>query len=267
MSVKEPENAGASLPAETAEAAVLAYAGSDGIGEIVLNRPAQRNALNTAMCVDLLAAALRLEADSSVRVVIVRANGPSFCAGADVKERRGMTPDDVRARRLRAFAAYEAIERLSKPSIAMVQGAVVGSGGEIAASTDFIIASEDATFRYPEAVGGTVGATQRLPRLIGVPRAKEMLFTGRTLSASEAFAWGLVNRVVPSADLESTVRALAAQIAAAPPLAMRLAKRCLDQGSETDRRGALAIELLAIEELLNGDDWRVGLSRLDPSQS
>lgn len=236
---------------------------ADGIGEIVLNRPDQRNALNTAMCEDLLTAATHLGGDPSVRVVIVRAVGPVFCAGADVKERKVMDRDAVRARRLKAFAAYEALERLPQPAIAMVQGPVVGSGGEIATACDFILASDATTFRYPEAVGGTVGATQRLPRIVGLPRAKELLFTGRTLTAAEAFAWGLVNRVVPAGELESTVRAMAAQIAAVPPDAMRLAKRCLVQGSATDRRGALAVELLAIEELLEGRTWTAGLSTLE----
>ena len=244
------------------EPAVLTRA-RNGVGEIVLNRPAQRNALNTEMCVALLTAAERMEADDTVRAVVVRASGRVFCAGADVKERRDMTADDVRARRLKAFAAYDALERLSKPSIAMVQGPVVGSGGEIAASCDFIIASEHATFRYPESAGGTIGATQRLPWIVGLPRAKELLFTGRTLSAADAALWGLVNRVVSAADLEAVVLDLAAAIATAPVRAMRLTKRCLDQRGADARRSALAAEILAIEELLSSDGWSAALAPLE----
>lgn len=227
----------------------------DGVGEITLNRPAKRNALDTAMCVELLAAAEAMAKTEAVRAVVVRGNGPAFCAGADREERRGMSADDVRARRLKAFAAYDALERVPAPVIAMVHGAVVGSGGEIAAACDFVIASDTASFRYPEAVGGTVGATQRLPRLVGLARAKELLFTGRVLSAAEAASWGLVNRVVPAAELEATVWELARQIAAAPARAIRLTKRCLDAGAQGDRAAALAAEMLAIEELLGSPDW------------
>jgi enoyl-CoA hydratase len=233
---------------------------SNGIGEIVLNRPAQRNALNTAMCVALLAAVNDMELDAELRVVMVRASGPVFCAGADLKERQEMDADAVRARRLKAFAVYDAIESLSKPCIAIVDGPVIGSGGEIAASCDFIIASERASFRYPEAVWGSVGATQRLPRIIGKPFTKELMFSGREMPAQEARAVGLVNRVVAVDELDATARALAAQIAAAPADALRLAKRCIDRGMETDRRGALGIELAAIEEMLTQTDWKQGIA-------
>lgn len=240
---------------------------TDGIGEIILNRPEQRNALNNAMCEELLQAVRSMERDDDIRVVIIRANGPVFCAGADLKERKGMDVDAVRARRLKAFAAYDAIENLSKPCLAMVHGAAVGSGGEIASACDFIIASEEASFRTPEAVWGTVGATQRLPRIIGKQLAKELMFTGRALSAQEAKQAGLVLHVFPVAELEGEVRKMAAQIAAAPAKAMRLAKRCIDQGMETDRRGALAIELLAIEELLAEADWKAGIASFGNSGS
>lgn len=237
-----------------------------GIGEIVLNRPARRNALDTAMCVELREAAERMGADGSVRVVIVRGAGPAFCAGADRDERQGMSADAVRARRLKAFAAYDALEGLAVPAIAMVHGACVGSGGEIAAACDFILASDDATFRYPEAVGGTVGATQRLPRRVGLARAKELLFTGRVVSASEAVAWGLVNRVVPASELEAAVLAMARQIADAPAAAIRLTKRCLEHGARLERSAALAAEVLAIEELLNGPDWKAAIAPPAPDE-
>ena len=175
---------------------VLWALGPAGVTTLTLNRTQARNALNTAMAEALLAAAQRAVAEN-VRLVLVRAHGPVFCAGADLKERKGMTEDQVRARRLKGFAAYDALERLPMPSIAVVEGPAIGSGCEIAAACDFIIATPDASFRTPEALWGTIGATQRLPRIIGKRLAKDMMFTGRTLSAEEAHAAGLVARIVP----------------------------------------------------------------------
>ena len=138
------------------------------------------------------------------------AAGPVFCAGADLKERQGKDEAWVRQRRLASFAAYEAIERCSKPVVAIVQGPAIGSGGEIAMACDFIVASDFVTFRFPEPQWGTVGATQRLQRVIGKRRAKELLFTGRTMPVEEAYALGLVARVVPADELPASAEAIAA---------------------------------------------------------
>ncbi len=238
----------------------VCYAVADGVATLTLNRPESRNALNTALCEALLRAAAGAAADESVRLVLVRASGPVFCAGADLKERQGMNEDQVRARRLKAFAAYDALERLPMPAIAVVHGAAIGSGCEIAAACDFIVATPEASFRTPEALWGTVGATQRLPRVLGKRLAKDLMFTGRTLSAAEALAAGLVSRVVPAESLEAVLAEIARTVAAAPPAALRLAKRCIDRGVELDPRGALATELLAIEENLAAADWRAGIA-------
>ena len=233
---------------------------ADGVAVVTLNRPEQRNALNVRMCEDLLAAMTALATDDTVRVVLVRANGPVFCAGADLKERQGMSSDDVRARRLKGFAAYSAIENLPQPAIAVVHGATLGSGCEIATACDFIVASSAASFRYPEVGWGTVGATQRLPRIVGTRLAKELLFTGRTVAADEARAIGLVNHVVAPEELEVAAQELAKKMASAPPLALQLTKRCIDQGMETTRAGALAIEIAAIEENLRRSDWKKNIA-------
>jgi enoyl-CoA hydratase len=230
------------------------------VAEIVLNRPEQRNALNAAMCDALRAAAIDLRDDDAVHCVIVRANGPVFCAGADLKERKGMSIDDVRARRLKAFAAYDALEKIGKPCIALVEGAAVGSGGEIAMACDFIVATGNASFRTPEALWGTVGATQRLPRIVGKRLAKDMAYTGRALSAQEAQQAGLVSRIVADDEALNIVRRMADEIAAAPALAMRLTRECIDRGVETDPAGALAIEMLAIDTLLQTSDWKQSIS-------
>jgi enoyl-CoA hydratase len=223
------------------------------VATITLDRPEARNALNMEMCLALLASCREIGAHGEVRVVFVRANGPAFCAGADLKERAGRDEAWVRERRMKAFAAYEALESLPMPCVALVHGAVVGSGVEIAASCDFIVATPDATFRTPEAQRGTVGATQRLPRILGKRLAKDLMFTGRVLGAEEALRSGLVTRVV--SDLENEMTNISESITKAAPLAMRLAKRCIDRGVELDPAGALALEVEAIEEQLRTGNW------------
>ncbi len=238
----------------------------DGLATVILNRPAARNALNTGLAEALLAAARRA-VSLEAKLVVIRANGPVFCAGADLKERKGMSEDQVRARRLKGFAAYDALERLPMPSLAVVEGPAVGSGVEIAAACDFVVATPGASFRTPEALWGTVGATQRLSRVLGKRLAKDMMFTGRTLSAEEAREGGLVARVVDAEALEATLAGIAATITGAPPAAMRLAKRCVDEGLERDPRGALATELMAIEESLAGGEWRKTMGTFGASGS
>ncbi|MFC4055358.1 enoyl-CoA hydratase/isomerase family protein [Actinomadura syzygii] len=232
---------------------------ADGVAHVVLNRPGSRNALNLAMCHRLSEVFARLDADDGVGAVLLRAAGPAFCAGADLKERQGRDEGWVRARRLASFAAYEAIERCAKPVVALAHGPVVGSGGEIAMSCDFIVAADDATFRFPEAHWGTVGATQRLQRVVGKRRAKELLFTSRTMPAAEAVAIGLVARTVPAAELLATGAELAAKIAGAPRLAMALTKQAVDLGSETDLAKGIRIEMAAIERCLADGGWRGGV--------
>jgi enoyl-CoA hydratase len=235
-------------------------ASESGIARLSLNRPAQRNALNRAMCEDLLTACALLRqcaASNLVRVVLLDAEGPVFCAGADLKERQGMhSQAEVTARRQLAFDAYAALEALPQPVIALLQGPAVGSGCEIAGACDFILASAGASFRYPEVGWGTIGATQRLPRMVGKRLAKELLYTGRLVEASEALRIGLINQLLEQDALPAAALALAQRIAAAPPLAMQLTKRCLDQGMDRDRAGALAIEQQAIAENLAGSDWQ-----------
>ena len=244
--------------AET-EKAVL-YAVADGVATITLNRPKARNALNSAMCAELHAACRSAIADDA-KLVLVRARGPVFCAGADLKERQRMDEDQVRARRIKAFAAYNALESLPMPAVAVVHAPVVGSGCEIAAACDFVIATPEASFRTPEALWGTVGATQRLPRILGKRLAKDLMFTGRKLSAEEAERHGLVARVVPAAELEKTLAEIAKTIVEAPGASLRYAKACIDRGVELDPRGALAVEILAIEENLATQNWQAGIAK------
>ena len=231
------------------------YALADGVATITLNRPESRNALNLEMCNGLIDATGKAAADESVKILLVKANGPVFCAGADLKERQGMSEAQVRERRMKGFGAYAALEALPMPAIAVVEGPAVGSGCEIAGACDFIVATPEASFRTPEAIRGTVGATQRLPRILGKRLAKDMMFTGRTLSAEEAREAGLVSRLVASVDLEKTIEEIRQEILNAPASSLRLAKRCIDRGVELDPKGALDTEIAAIEEQLATGSW------------
>jgi len=221
---------------------------ANGVATIALNRPEVRNALNLEMCDALIETTKSLDA----RLVFVRGNGAVFCGGADLNERKGKSEQWVRERRMRAFAAYAALEALPMPCIALVHGAAIGSGVEIAAACDFIVATADATFRTPEAQRGTVGATQRLPRILGKRLAKDLMFTGRALTAQEARDAGLVARI---GDLDEERRSIAESILKAPALALKLAKRTIDRGIELDPKGALEVELEAIEAQLAAGQW------------
>ncbi|MFI2332302.1 enoyl-CoA hydratase/isomerase family protein [Nocardia rhamnosiphila] len=234
---------------------------ADGIARVELVRPEARNALDLPMCRQLREVFEEIDADEDVRVVLVSARGPVFCAGADLRERTGKDAGWVRRRRVASFAAYAAIEQCRVPVVALVQGAVVGSGGEITLAADFAIAAEGTVFRFPEPQWGTVGATQRLQRAIGKRRAKELLFTNRALDAAAAADLGLVTRVVPPGRLAGTGEETARTIAKAPPLAIALTKRAVDLGAETDLDRGIRIELAAIEQCLADGGWRDGVAR------
>lgn len=238
---------------------VLYESDERGVVTLRLNRPTARNAFNQAMA-EALTQACQRAAAAYARLVLLRAEGPVFCAGADLKERQGMSDDQVRARRVKGFAAYAAIEALTMPVVAVVEGPAVGSGCEIVAACDFVVATPPASFRTPEALWGTVGATQRLPRILGKRLAKDMMLTGRTLTAEEALAHGLVTRLVAPDALEGVLEEIVARIVQAPASALALAKRCIDEGVERDPRGALATELLAIEESLAAAEWRKAMA-------
>jgi enoyl-CoA hydratase len=228
---------------------------SAGVATIWLNRPEARNALNLAMCEDLLAAVNAIAANAEARVAFVRGKGPAFCAGADLKERPGKPKEWIRARRLKAFEAYNALEALKVPVIAVVQGAALGAGIEIASICDFALATPDAFFGTPETMRGSVGATQRVPRIVGKRLAKDMMFTGRRLSAQEALQAGLVTRVIEKDNLEAEIDKMAKAMVAAPAQAMWLGKRCIDRGVELDPQGAMQVEIEAIDEQLAAGSW------------
>lgn len=233
---------------------------SRGVATLTLNRPESRNALNLQMCREIIRAMDQIGKSDDIRLVLVRGAGTAFCAGADLKERQTMTTADMTARRVVGFTTYDAIEKLSKPIVALVHGAAFGSGCEITAACDFAWATAQASFRYPEISWGSVGATQRISRIAGIRAAKELLFTGRIFGADEAKELGLVNRVLAEEDFEAAVAELAAHIAQARPLTLQLTKHSINAGVETTREGAMAVELLALEKNLRDSDWKSALS-------
>jgi enoyl-CoA hydratase/carnithine racemase len=220
----------------------------DYVVTVTLNRPAQLNAMNTALGEDLLACFDALARDALVRAVVLTGAGDrAFCAGGDLKERNEMTDETWRAQHVIFEQAAVRVLRCPVPVIAAVEGFALAGGCELAVLADFIVASETAVFGVPETTLGIfpgIGGTQLLPRILGGPLAKELIFTGRRMKADEAKAAGLVNHLVPRGQARARALELAATIAANGPVAVRQAKKAIAYGAETDLDTAL---ILAIE--------------------
>jgi len=242
-----------------ADALILATA-ADGIATVTLNRPRVLNALNQALMEELASAMEALDRDDAVRCLVVTGNARAFAAGADVHEFVDATPADmVRAYR---FQQWERIRRIGKPVIAAVSGYALGGGCELAMLCDIIVASETARFGQPEIRLGLIpgaGGTQRLTRAIGKSRAMELILTGRSITAAEACALGLVSRVVPVELYLDEAKALAREIAAQPPIAVRMAKEAILQAFETPLAGGLEFERRCFHLLFGTEDKREGI--------
>ena len=234
------------------------------IGTITLNRPEARNALDFTMRHELLMALDEIEANPTVRVVILTGAGGHFCAGGDVKNmRQRQTASEGRARVELLNRAVLRLVNFPLPTIAMVDGYAVGAGSNLALCCDLIVAADRAKFgelfcKIGLAVDG--GGTWLLPRLVGMARAKELIFTGDIIDAADALRIGLVNRVVHAADLASTTRELAEKIAAGPPLALRLNKQSVNRAAASDLAAALEIEALSQGLAIASDDHREGVA-------
>lgn len=201
------------------------------IATLTLNRPAARNALDRQLAADLLAALTDLHARAALRAVVVTGAGDrAFSAGADLAERQSLTPAERTAHTAAINAAADALAALPMPTFAAVHGYALAGGAELALACDLRLAATDATFGFPEVRIGIfpgAGGLVRLPRLIGLGPARDLLYTGRRLDAAEAHRLGLVDRLVPPADLLPAAHALAAEIAANAPLAVRAVKTAL----------------------------------------
>jgi len=230
---------------------------------LILNRPEVYNSLNRELVASLHEALDRLAFDKTVRAVIVTGEGEkAFCAGADLKERRTMTEHEVLQFLHALQSAFLKLERLPKPVIAAINGVAFGGGTELALACDLRGMASHAKMGLTETSLGIIpgaGGTQRLPRLVGKGKAKELIYTARHVGADEALAIGLVNRVVEPSDLMAEVRRLAEEIVKNAPLAITQAKFAIDRGMEVDLETGLALETNAYQVLLPTKDRLEGL--------
>ena len=219
----------------------LLYEVRDGIAVVTVNRPDKLNALNDAVIADLDDAVARIEADDAVKGVILTGAGPkAFVAGADLGELSTQTQFLGKARAMRGQAVFRRLERCGKPVVAAVNGFALGGGLELAMSCHVRVASDNARMGLPEVSLGVIpgyGGTQRLARLVGKGKAMEMIFTAGMIKADEALQWGLVNHVVPQADLLAKCIDLAAAIMKNSPTALAAAIRAVNAGFEPGANG------------------------------
>ena len=230
---------------------------------IKLNRPEAMNALNTQMAKDLIAAFQEVAFDRDIWVAgLTTTTDKAFGVGADLKERKNMSAEEILNQRALFVRVPAALRALPQPFIAGVKGFALGGGFEMALLADLIIAGDNAKFGLPEVRVGLIpgnGGTQTLPRVIGKMRAKEMIFTGKRISASEALAMGIVNRVVPVDKVEETILDLGREICASAPVAVRQANRAIDTGMEVDLNTALQVEIEAYNVNLATEDRQEGI--------
>lgn len=233
------------------------------IATLTLNRPESMNAINADLVRDLRAACRQLEADDQAWAVILRGAGDrAFCAGADLKERRGMDLPQTQKLRADMVKAFRALNTLPMPTIAAVHGWALGGGFELALCCDLIVATDDARFGLTEVTLGIIpggGGTQLLPRLIGKTMAKLLIYTGRRIEAAEAERLGIVVRIVPPAELEAAALALAEEIAANAPISLRQAKKAIEGGYHLDLETAFALEAEVYNATLLSEDRLEGL--------
>jgi len=235
---------------------------ADGIATIRLDRP-KMNALSAQVQDEIAAAAAQVSADDAVRAVIVYGGERVFAAGADIKEMATMGYPAMAARSAALQASFTAVADIPKPVVAAVTGYALGGGLELALCADFRVLGESAKVGQPEILLGIIpgaGGTQRLPRLIGPAKAKDLIFTGRHVAADEALAIGLADKVVPDAEVYQAARDMVAQYAGGPALALSAAKQAVNKGLEVDLATGLEIERLHFAALFATEDQKNGMS-------
>lgn len=241
----------------------LIYQQEGYIGTLTINRPNALNALNETVLAELKSFAAQVKDKSDLRALIITGSGEkAFVAGADIKAMQNMTPQEATAFSVTAQAAFNAIEALPFAVIAAVNGFALGGGCELALSCDIILASEKAKFGLPESTLGLLpcfGGTQRLPRAIGLYKAKEMVFTGDFYSAAACEAMGFVNRVVAADDLLNQAQKMAQTIASRGPIAVAKAKESMHTGYDLSLAAGLKQEGALFGELFNTADQKEGI--------
>ncbi|HET9900476.1 MAG TPA: enoyl-CoA hydratase-related protein [Actinomycetes bacterium] len=234
----------------------------DGIGTIRLDRPPM-NALNDQVQDELHAAADEATDNRAVRAVILYGGDKVFAAGADIKEMAGASYTDIVDRSARLQAAFTAVARIPKPVVAAVTGYALGGGCELALCADFRVCGDNAKLGQPEILLGIIpgaGGTQRLSRLVGPARAKDLVFTGRFVEAAEALAIGLVDRVVAPDDVYAAAQSLVAPFVTGPAYALRAAKEAIDRGLEASLETGLEIERQQFASLFATEDRTIGMT-------
>lgn len=234
----------------------------DGVGTIRLDRP-KMNAISFQVQAELLEVATEAAADDDVRAVVVYGGERLFAAGNDVKEMAGLSYSEMAKRVAGVQAAVTAVAEIPKPVVAAVTGYALGGGCELALAADFRIAADDATFGQPEVLLGIIpgaGGTQRLARLIGPSKAKDLIFSGRFVKADEALAIGLADRLVPAASVYEEALAWASQFKKAAPYALAAAKTAIDKGLGVDLATGLAIEQQQFAGVFATQDSQTGMA-------
>jgi len=234
----------------------------DGVGTIRLQRPPM-NALNFEIQDGLHAAAVEATARRDVSAVIIYGGEKVFAAGADIKEMQTMSYTDMVDRSAALQAAFIAIARIPKPTVAAITGYALGAGCELTLACDFRVAADNAKLGQPEVLLGVIpgaGGTQRLSRLIGPARAKDLIFSGRFVSAQEALEIGLVDEVVPADDVYDAARRRVERYVGGPAYAIRAAKECIDRGLEVDLDTGLEIERMQFASVFATRDRDIGMA-------
>jgi enoyl-CoA hydratase/carnithine racemase len=233
-----------------------------GVATIRLSRPPM-NALNTQLQDELREAAGRVSADHAVRAVVLYGGDKVFAAGADVKEFADQDHAYMMTDAIRLSSALDQLARIPKPVIAAVTGYALGGGCELALTADFRVSADNARWGQPEILLGIIpgaGGTQRLPRLIGPAKAKDLIYTGRFVNADEALDIGLVDAVVPPEQVYPTALAMAAKFAKGPALALGAAKAAIDGGLDGDLASGLRLEAYLFASLFATEDRAIGMS-------
>ncbi|MHB2022523.1 MAG: enoyl-CoA hydratase/isomerase family protein [Mycobacteriales bacterium] len=234
---------------------------ADAVGTIRLDRPPM-NALDATVQEQLRAAATEAATRVDVRAVVLYGGPKVFAAGADIKEMAKLSYADMAVRVGALQAAFNAVARIPKPVVAAICGYALGGGCELALTADYRICTRAARLGQPEIALGIIpgaGGTQRLPRLVGPAKAKDLIFSGRFVDAAEALSLGLVDRVVDDSDAYPAAREWAAQFVAGPALALAAAKEAVDVGLESDLDTGLAVERGAFAGLFATEDRRIGM--------
>ena len=232
-----------------------------GVGTLRLDRP-KMNAINGQLRAELHEAALEARDRDDVRAVVVYGGERIFAAGADIAEMSSLTYADMLAWGGRLQEALLVVAKLPKPVVAAVTGYALGGGFELALACDFRVLGERAKVGVPEIQLGVIpgaGGTQRLPRLVGPAKAKELVFSGRHVAADEALALGIADRVVPDAEVYDAARRWAAELARGPAVALRAAKQAVDDGLELDLDAALRLETTLFAGLFATEDQKTGM--------